>query len=81
MVSLFVFLVLFQIYILGSLTSAPNDYIEVFDAKNKTIMRVVDNQSNWIQVPIPGLTSFVQYSCIVPMISESAFVILGGLIP
>ena len=65
-----------QIYIISGIFSAQDDYIEVFDAKNKTIEKVVDDQNNWIKVPEPGKADL---TCIVPMIKENAFAILGGL--
>jgi hypothetical protein len=69
-----------QTFIVGGsdYTVYPNDYVEVFDAKNKTISRVVDDQANWVKVPVPYLTSMTRCTCIVPMNNKNAFAILGG---
>ena len=73
-------LIYFQIYIIGGsyTTQNLNDFVEVFDAKNKTIEKVLDVQNNWVKVPVPYLTEYSTCSCIVPMINENAFAILGG---
>jgi hypothetical protein len=54
--------------------------VEVFDDKSKTIEKVFDAQNNWMTVPVPYLTAMARCTCIVPMVNENAFVILGGYI-
>jgi hypothetical protein len=70
----------FQVYIVGGSNSAqyPNDGIEVFNSNNKTLEKVFDDQNTWVTVPVAYMTELTRCTCVIPMINENSFVILGG---
>jgi hypothetical protein len=51
--------------------------MEVFDSRTKQIRKVLDDQNNWVQVPVQMTTDGYQ-PCAVPLIDKNAFILSGG---
>ena len=52
--------------------------MEVFDSKTKELTKVVDDQNNWVQVPVAKMTGDGFRVCGVPLIDKNAFIVSGG---
>ncbi len=51
--------------------------MEVFDSQRKQITKVMDNQNNWVQVPVNYIQDMTA-SCAVSLIDKNAFILSGG---
>jgi len=52
--------------------------MEVFDSQHKTITKVMDNQNNWVEVPIKFMVQEGSATCALPLIDKNAFILSGG---
>ena len=51
--------------------------MEVFDSKTKELTKVIDDQNNWVQVPVK-MTGDGFRVCGIPLIDKNAFILSGG---
>ena len=54
------------------------DGMEVFDSRTKLITKVLNDQNNWVQMPIAGMAKDGFQSCAVPLMEKNAFIVSGG---
>ncbi len=52
--------------------------MEVFDCKTKQITKVMDDQNNWVQVPVNNMVQEGSATCALPLIDKNAFILSGG---
>jgi hypothetical protein len=52
--------------------------MEVFDSKSKQITKVMDDQNNWLYVPVTHMVHEGSSTCAVPLIDKNAFILSGG---
>ncbi len=65
---------------MGGLDSYGNPLgsMEVFDSRTKVISKVIDDQNNWVQIPIVNMAASGFHICALPMIDKNAFILSGG---
>jgi hypothetical protein len=52
--------------------------VEVFDSRTKKISKVLDDQNNWVQTPVPHMASDGYQCCAVALVDKNAFILTGG---